>query len=264
MILLPKNLTFYWMVFTFLGVWFLFLFTPAVLKYKKNFLNDLPFLLHLLGAYILYVICMINTLFTPSTMNGKSKPYHVVFGRVALVAGFLGFCMGGYCSWWPFRNNLPPKSFAIGITIGGFFQLWFQYQGYHAIKIYQKLQNEITTIDSSSNATTSVHKPSNNEEETETIPQRLEALKEKRDKALQQHIHNMIALFVIGCGAPALMRVMLIVLGGDSLNASLIVAITILLFSVRPFANSYIRTQNEDFNGMITPLIDTSEDTSTY
>ena len=101
---LLKNINIYWLGATILAIWFLFIHSPPILIERKV-LHDLPFLTHLIGAYSLYLACIFNTLFTPSTLNGKSRYLHVYMGRLSLIAGMIGFMYGLFCSWWP-KNTL--------------------------------------------------------------------------------------------------------------------------------------------------------------
>jgi hypothetical protein len=192
--MLPNNLNPYWAGLTLLSVWFLFIYSPPILI-QNRVLQDAPFALHLMGAYTIYMACILNTMMTPSSCNGKAKSWHVVIGRVGMMAGILSFIFGVVCAWWPTRE-LPPTGFSIGITIGGAFQVYYQVMGYVAIKKYQRLKREIIELEEADAAT----------DDDEATIGALEELKKDRDEALVQHIQNMVALFAIGCSAPAMVR----------------------------------------------------------
>lgn len=225
MLMLPKNLNVYWTGVTTLAAWFLFVHSPPILI-KRHLLQDLPFAFHLIGAYTIYLACIFNTMLTPSTLDGKAKPWHVAVGRIEMIAGILSFLFGAVCSWWPTRD-LPPTGFAIGITIGGSFQVFYQVMGYIAIKKYQRLKQRVIEMEASSG------------DGIEAEAASLEQLKKDRDEALVEHILSMVALFAVGCSAPAMIRFGSSL--GLSMNASLVVGLLLLIAIIRPYANIYIR-----------------------
>lgn len=218
---LPKNLNFYWLAFTGLAIWFLFIHSPPLLI-QNDVYNDIPFAAHLAGAYLINIACIVNTMSTPSTLNGKARGLHIFVGRVGMVAGALGFVFGVVCAWWPTRD-LPPTGFRIGITIGGCAQLLYQYLGYRAIKRYQTLKQQVLEIEASS----------------VVLDDRIR-LESDRDEALAEHIVNMVALFVVGCSAPGMVRLVLMFTRLPAL-VSLVVAIITCVLSIRPYSGTYIR-----------------------
>jgi hypothetical protein len=222
MMTLPKNLNIFWAGYTALAVWFLFIHAPPIMM-ARGILHDGPFAYHLLGAYTINIACIVNTMLTPSSLNGKARRSHVIVGRIGMIAGVLGFVFGCVCSWWPTRDR-PPIAFSIGVTIGGAFQVLYQFLGYRAIRKYQALKQQIIEIQ-----TTGSDDPDAN----------LEELKNNRDDALASHISNMIALFVLGCSSPGMLRLLMLsrllppmiaLIGGIALN----------ILVVRPYANVYI------------------------
>jgi hypothetical protein len=99
-----------------------------------------------------------------------------------------------------------------------------QFLGYRAIRKYQALKQQIIEIQTAG---------------SEDPDADLEALKSNRDDALVSHISNMIALFVIGCSSPGMLRLLMLsrllppmiaLIGGTALN----------VFMVRPYAKIYI------------------------
>lgn len=216
---------------TGVAIWFLFIHAPPILIQRQVY-NDAAFSLHLTGAYVIYLTCIINTLFTPSTFDGKVRTYHIVLGRFGLILGVIGFLAGAYMSWWPTRENHPDLGFAIGISIGGIFQIFYQYHGYRAIKRYQHLKNMIETasqlrlqeevelkaegggehhhFSSQEDYGTMTVSSSSSQSKTESQSSKnsngIESLEEEKQKALKSHISNMIMLFVIACGVPAWIR----------------------------------------------------------
>lgn len=88
-----KMLNIYWILTTSLLVWFLFIHSPPYLSKRVREIEsyNVPFILHLFGAYVISLACISNSLFTPSTMGGKSKPYHILVGRIGMVGGIIAF-----------------------------------------------------------------------------------------------------------------------------------------------------------------------------
>merc|ERR1719203_410751 len=82
------NWNVYWILFTALGIWFLFIYTPFYmapeqLEYDPDKFEDPLFILHLIGAYSVCLICMWNTFHTPS--HGPHYcTAHVWLGRIAV------------------------------------------------------------------------------------------------------------------------------------------------------------------------------------
>ena len=193
---------------------------------------DAPFAVHLAGAYIIYVCCMFNTMITPSTFEGKARPVHTFVGRLGMIAGIIGFVSGAYCAWSPAREPLPPRSFSVGITIGGVAQLWLQYRGFVAIRKFKALKEKIKEKEDISLA-------SNDNDTGEASEVDLESLRAEKDAALSRHIYNMVGLFAVGCGVPALVRLFALV--GLPSTISLVVALAILVVLIRPYGNTFLR-----------------------
>jgi len=141
---------------------------------------------HLIGAYSIYLVCLHNTLFTPSTLGGAARPFHIWAGRIGILLGIMGFYTGIVLTWFilePAQN----LGFSIGITYGGIAQMHLQFLGYRAIRRFQKVKAKI--------------------EAGEFENQReLLSLEDEQDEYLVIHITSMINLFVFACGIPALMR----------------------------------------------------------
>jgi hypothetical protein len=152
---------------------------------------DRVFLIHLVGAYSVSIACMTNTLMTPSIAG---TTWHSWVGRIGNMSGLASFVAGAFCAWWPWRPHLPSRSFAIGITIGGIFQVAGQIDGYKAIQKYQHLKTEIQNIDSG---------PNQQGDEDKKL-----SLIAQRDAALKAHVFNMIGVFAAGCGCPAGIRLL--------------------------------------------------------
>lgn len=176
---LLRNINPYWAISTLICVWFLFIHAPPQLR-RSNAHERPLFLLHLAGAYVIYLACVHNTLLKPP----QYRSVHSAAGRIGMIGGIIGF-VGGFLLVIVEWDHLDP-SFAIGITIGGFLQINVQYEGYQAILRYQTLKLERTT-------TADVAK--------------LAQIQAGMDEALRTHILAMIALFVNACGVPALMRI---------------------------------------------------------
>ena len=80
--ILPKTFNIYWIFGTTLMVWFLFIHSPPYL-YQRFYNNnntdtsfDIPFALHLQGAYTISIVCIINSLITPTAFGGNARYYH--------------------------------------------------------------------------------------------------------------------------------------------------------------------------------------------
>ena len=233
---LPKNLTIYWVISTFLAIWFLFLYSPPLLA-KRKVIHDVPFAVHLIGAYTIYIACIVNTLFTPSTLFGKTKALHVWIGRLGLIFGYISFAAGAYCAWWPGRGDkLPDLGFAIGITVGGIAQVNAQTAGYRGIQKFKELKVQILELQRVD------HKKTKTAEINE--------LCKRKDDALRIHIFNMVGLFVAACGIPAGIRFAVVLGWGDSL-LGLIVPVVLLNGMVNPFATSYLKSSHDSDNSVI-------------
>ena len=55
---------------------------------------------HLIGAYSIYLVCVHNTLLTPSTFKGAARLFHIWIGRIGLVLGVIGFITGAILVWF--------------------------------------------------------------------------------------------------------------------------------------------------------------------
>ena len=225
---LLKNINIYWLGATILAIWFLFIHSPPILIERQVF-HDLPFLTHLIGAYSLYLACIFNTLFTPSTLNGKSRYLHVYMGRLSLIAGMIGFMYGLFCSWWPWRET-PDIGFAIGVSFGGLFQVVFQIRGYLAIRKYKELQAQLE------------RSGENNDRET---------LIAEKNRALEIHIRSMLGVFLAACGIPAIMRLLGLFSWGGAL---LPVMIGLVIYCISPYSNIFME-RIEPLTGGSVPLL---------
>jgi len=212
-----SNLSLYWVLATGLGVWFLFVHSPPILLRKSPssesvFVVEQPFFaLHLFGAYLVYMACMYNTMITPP---GSGKRAHLWVGRMGLLAGTVGFVAGLFqvIARWDDLDT----GFSIGITVGGFMQMKTQFAGYRAIRKYQRCKRrlaELAETNDTSNSTTTPPRAddSSSAKKTEASEEELvlwkSQLRDERDAALRAHIDQMVALFVLACGTPAMMRV---------------------------------------------------------
>ena len=174
-----------WAAATSLCIYFLFIYAPKHLVSRKT---DIPplLLIHLIGAYSIYLACVHNILITPRCFNGRARPFHVWIGRFGLILGVMGF-VSGVIVTWVVNDYTQNMGFSIGITIGGILQMYLQVSGYVSIRHFKKIREQILT---------SEYK---NKEE-------LYALEDKQDTHLIRHISSMINLFVFACGVPAIMR----------------------------------------------------------
>lgn len=184
-----KNGNIYWFAATGLAVWFLFVHTPPLLIQRKVFQHDPLLVLHLLGAGGIYLACVHNALFTPSTFQGRSLPWHIWVGRAGMILGILGFLTGAILSWT--RLDSVGLSFAIPITIGGLGQVLAQWRGYHFIQLYRKAKDEELAL-----------AYMYGQDESKLIE-----LQQQQKTYLSYHIGYMIGVFVAACGIPAVLRV---------------------------------------------------------
>ena len=196
------TLNIYWVLATGLCVWFLFIHAPQFLKAKPGGLSIL-LIFHLIGAYYVYLACVHNTLVTPSAFCGKARPWHVWVGRVAMVSALFGLVSGFVLTWMEFiqQHGDEPHELgdSIGISVGGAGQLWAITFGYKAIRKYQRLGKIKQTLQQENELKDGEEK----EQQTKSIAE----LQEEQDEALKVHIQQMIFLFVLACGIPALMRI---------------------------------------------------------
>ena len=183
------NFNIYWLIGTGIGVWFLFVNTPIYFSKFSNLEISADFGLHLFGAYAVYVACMWNTFHSPSH-GDVYKRIHIWVGRAAMICGYVSFICGAYAAWKP--TSTTSSGLAIGLTVGGVFQVISQTAGWFSIYKYRKADDE-----------TSKH------------------------RWLTSHIAFMFGLFLPACGTPAAMR-----LGAEfglSLSAGLGIFITLFV-----------------------------------
>jgi hypothetical protein len=208
---LLQTSTLYWSLATALGVWFLFLHAPAVLK-GRNIRHDPLFLCHLLGAYSIYLACMHNALFTPF-LGPFIRLCHIWIGRCGFILGIIGFVTGFILTWT--RVGMTNPAFSFGITFGGFAQIFSQYRGYQAIQQYRivcqkQLEQEQSTQQSDrllQRSTIQKYNTLTSDRQQLLVPHdAVISLQEQREKAVSEHILYMIPLFVQACGIPAIIR----------------------------------------------------------
>ena len=174
-----------WAISTSLCIWFLFRHAPAHLLQKET-IHPLVYP-HLIGAYSIYLVCVHNTLLTPSTFKGAARLFHIWIGRIGLVLGVIGFVTGAILVWFIY-DYTENWGFSVGITFGGIQQMIAQYRGYKAIRSFQNIKVQIESGEYNSE-------------------EKLIALQDEKDKQLSIHIENMVALFIMACGIPALIRI---------------------------------------------------------
>ena len=174
-----------WVISTTLCLWFLFHHAPAHLSQKET-IHPLVYP-HLIGAYSIYLVCAHNTLLTPSKFKGAARLFHIWIGRIGLVLGVMGFITGAILVWFIY-DSTENWGFSLGITFGGIQQMIAQYRGYKAIRSFSNIKAQISS-----------GKYKDKEE--------LIALQDEQDKQLSIHIENMVALFIMACGIPALIRI---------------------------------------------------------
>ena len=231
MSMLLKNVTFYWVFASSIAFWFILIHAPAFIIQRKVY-NDWPLATHVIGASTIYLACVVNTLFTPSTLGGKARPWHVWIGRIAMIAGLVSFGLGAFCSWWPYRETRPPMAFSIGITLGGIGQVIAQCIGYNAIRRFKALKARLEDM-----------------EEAKIQEDELEECKRQKESALRTHIYSMIALFVAACGIPAGMRIADML--PEWLGLTRLIGVIVLFeVMVKPFGDTYIKSDKR--NGLLT------------
>jgi len=212
----------YWIICVLLAAWFLFVHTPPVLI-ERDAIGSIRFMLHLFGVVAVYGGSLFNTLMTPSSLNGKARPYHIWVGRVALIGGVLCFCAGFSLSWFPL--GVLPVWFAAFITSVGCIQLYAEFVGFRSIQRFQRLRQQIEEMESSQGVAI----------DTEDMKR----LTEDKNAALQSHIFHMVMLLVIGCGFPALLR-LAYYFGSFRIALGVLVLYTTNSFMVKKFAKTYI------------------------
>lgn len=195
---MPPTFNIPWVIATSLCVWFLFIHAPIAIS-SADFFKPRLFWIHMVGVSSIYLVCAHNTLLTPSTFGGRSKPFHVWAGRIGLLLGVVGFYSGFVLTWFAmdWRTNM---GFSIGITCGGICQMHAQFVGYFAIKKYQAIKAQVLAATTSSNSSTTAST-------TTTMSQdELWKLQDEQDQQLEIHVTSMVTLFVLACGIPGLIR----------------------------------------------------------
>jgi hypothetical protein len=222
-----KNVSIYWIFASSIAIWFLFIHSPAFIMRRKVY-NDWPLATHMIGAYTIYLACVVNTLFTPSTLGGKARPWHVWIGRIAMISGLVSFGLGFFCAWWPYRETRPPMGFSLGITFGGIAQVITQRSGYNAIRRFNALKAKLKDM-----------------EKAKIQGDELEECKRQKESALRTHIYNMIGLFVAACGIPAGMRIADMLPEGFGVTR-LIGVIVLFQLMAKPFGDTYIKSDKKN------------------
>jgi len=155
--------------------------------------------------------------------------------------------LGAYCAWSPFRPN-HNQGFAIGITIGGVFQIWAQIMGYLSIRKYQKLKREVDELTSYvAGEEMSDMKYGSMDENGFGVDgmepsTKIDELTLERDNALKMHIKYMVGLFVVACGVPAAMRIVGSISFLEAIGAGAIfISIGILNCLAIPFEKFYLK-----------------------
>ena len=95
---------------------------------------SLAFRVHLLCACTTTLICVWNTLLTPSEGRRFAK-IHKILGRVALVLSLVGTVLGYVAAW---TDEGIPRGTAIGLSVVGVFQFKHTIRGYRYIKLAQQ------------------------------------------------------------------------------------------------------------------------------
>ena len=224
---LHKNINVPWVIATSIAIWFLFIHTPPFWLHRKLLRRDVLLAVHIIAAGSLYLSCVHNCLFTPSfTLLGKpSKFMHIWVGRTGLIAGIFSFSIGAFLAWT--RLGLESVGgttlgFALPITIGGIAQIFAQYNGYKAIRLYKSLKEEILI------KTQASHEIHTSKDEQYILSMELDVLKLNQQKALGNHIGNMISLFVTACGIPAGIRIAELIGGkNDLVTVSSVIAVIV-------------------------------------
>ena len=176
-----------WIAATALCIWFLFIHAPTFLS-AKDYIQPLLYF-HLIGAFSIYLVCVHNTMLTPSALNGAAKPFHIWLGRVGLILGVVGFATGFVLVWFdPLYDYSSNWGFSVGITFGGFAQMRQEILGWKSIKKFQMIKAQIRAGEYRDR-------------------EELVLLTDEQDTQLTVHIQSMIGLFVLACGIPALLRV---------------------------------------------------------
>ena len=99
----------------------------------------------------------------------------------------MGSVTGAILVWFIY-DYTENWGFSLGITFGGIQQMIAQHRGYKAIRSFQNIKGQISSGEYNSE-------------------EKLIALQDEQDKQLSIHIENMIGLFVMACGIPALIRI---------------------------------------------------------
>jgi hypothetical protein len=214
---LAKNFNVYWVVATSLAFWFLGVHAPIFWMQRQLMRRDVWLAVHIVAAGTVYAACAHNCLLTPSVLlwrDGSTtwtcRGLHTWMGRLGLLAGTLSFVVGAFLAWSRLGYTGvggTTLAFSLPITIGGIAQLQAQYNGYMAIRRYQRLKDEIAL------KLSTLEPISTNETKTRHT-QEIQDLAIQQRKALRLHIGNMISLFAAACGIPAGIRLAELITGG--------------------------------------------------
>ena len=166
------NVNVYWVVGTLLGLWFLLIDAPRRVHEHREGM-DAAFVLHMVGAYATYLICIWNMFHTPSHGTWY-REWHIFLGRVVLFAGVFHFAFGLYCAWADRPGREIPSELSIGLTVGGIMQTLSAFLGYICISSYRATPPESWL----------------------------------KSWLLRGHIAGMAGVFLPSCGTPAAMRIM--------------------------------------------------------
>ncbi len=101
--------------------------------------------------------------------------------------------------------------------------MFLQFFGFVAIRKYQALKIKIEQVEAA------MHK---NSCKASLVEDDLESPKQEKDAALSSHIRHMDALFAVGCGGPALIR--LVTKVGFSNMFGLMAAVVELVLTIKP------------------------------
>lgn len=242
-----KNINLPWFAATGLAVWFLFVHTPPFWIHRKLITRDVILAIHIVAASTIYLSCAHNCMFTPSFINsfGKSsKTMHVWVGRIGMVAGIISFSLGAFLAWSRLGLDTvggTTLAFALPITIGGIAQLSAQYYGYSAIRRYKSLGYDISLkqrqIDEKETFVS--------DEQKICLMEEINIMKVSQQKALRNHIGNMISLFVSACGIPAGIRLAEVMTGGKD-GVATIFAIVSVIVALSVLASRYMNMMMPD------------------
>ena len=130
----PRGLTAPWLFgFIVVVAWFGYFAPRALAAHGGVPAMSLAFRVHLLCACTTTLICVWNTLLTPSEGRRFAK-IHKILGRVALVLSLVGTVLGYVAAW---TDEGIPRGTAIGLSVVGVFQFKHTIRGYRYIKLAQ-------------------------------------------------------------------------------------------------------------------------------